>query len=170
MSLDPANGAILTQAAVDAQIQRGIDGDPLLSPTDIAKELAQAYLDYSKGGTLPGADLTVGGTKALLDTAFISDNTAATIDSLAAGVCNYWSTNNANGVPAHGGSVVISVVINGASMIAAMKAVIQALVNNPSSNGWVTFYEDTEAIVNAIPCVVTELVGSTPTPFPEAIS
>ena len=71
MTLNISTGVIPSQAAVDAQIQRSIDLDPLLTPAQVAVELAAAYLEYSKEGILPGADLTPGGTQSILNTGFI---------------------------------------------------------------------------------------------------
>ena len=170
MSLDPTTGATASQDAVDLQIQRGIDGDLLLSNADIASEIAQAYFDYSKQGTLPGADLTVGGTKSLLDAAFLSETSPLI---LATGICNYWATNNTPGTPAHGGTVVVSVVINSAASISAMESAITAFMSSPSPPGFLGFYQATEAVVKTFACIVTETLPGPPpvnTPFPETIT
>jgi len=173
MSLTPATGATPSETSVSDQIQRGIDEVTLLTPTQVASELAQAYLDYSKEGILPGADLTVGGTKSLLDDAFLSDNTAATIDAMAEGICNYWDTNNTPGTPAHGGTVVVSVAINAAAKIPAMKTAITDFIASPSPTGFLGLYQATEAVVKTFACIITETINVPPptdTPFPETIT
>ena len=168
MTLNAATGATPSQDAVDQQIQRGIDLETLLTPAQVAVELAAAYDTYSKEGILSGGDLSVGGTKSLLDSGFVTDNTTATIQSIAEGICNYWSSNNTPGTPTHGGTAVQSVTIDGASKIPAMVAAI----TGATSGGWEGFYAATEAVVKTIPCVIVELIPpfSTPTPFPETIS
>lgn len=170
MTLNIQTGIVPSQSSVDTQIQRGIDRDPLLTPSQIAVELAAAYLAYSKEGILPGADLTPGGDQSLLNAGFISDNTTATITSIAEGICNYWSTNNAIGTPAHGGSVVESVVIDGASVIPAMISAIEAIITDTPDLGFEALYNATETVVKTIPCIVTELVSGVSTPFPETIT
>ena len=173
MALTPSTGATPSQVSVDAQIQRGIDEVTLLTPAQVGSELAQAYLDYSKQGILPGADLTVGGTKSLLDAAFLSDNTTATVTAMATGICNYWDTNNTPGTPAHGGTVVVSVAINAAAKIPAMKSAIEAFIVTPSPAGFLGLYQATEAVVKTFACVITETINVPPptnTPFAETIS
>lgn len=169
MSLNIATGSTPSQITVDEQIQRAIDKETLSTPTQVAIELADAYLLYSKEGTLPGADLTVGGNQSLLNSGFITDNTPLTIDSIAEGICNYWSTNNAIGTPAHGGTSVVSVVIDGASATPAMKAAIESIITDVSGDGWTAFYQATQDVVKTIPCIITEIVAGTPTPFEETI-
>tara|TARA_R110000772_G_C13310322_1_gene440394 strand:- start:4074 stop:4595 length:522 start_codon:yes stop_codon:yes gene_type:complete len=173
MALNPSTGATPSETTVQDQIQRGIDLVTLLTPAQIGSELAQAYFDYSKAGILLGADLTVGGTKSLLDAAFTTDNTAASIDAMAAGICNYWDTNNAVGTPAHGGTVVVSVAINAAAKIPAMKSAIESFIISQSPAGFLGLYQATEAVVKTFACVITETIVVPPpvdTPFPETIS
>ncbi len=173
MALNPSTGATPSETTVSDQIQRGIDLDTLLTPAEISSELAQAYFDYSKEGTLAGADLTVGGTKSLLDAAFTTDNTSASIDAMAAGICNYWDTNNTPGTPAHGGTVVVSVAINAAAKIPAMKTAIEDFIVAQSPVGFIGLYQATEAVVNTFACVITETIivpPPTDTPFAETIS
>jgi len=173
MSLTPATGATPSETTISDQIQRGIDEVTLLTPTQISEQLADSYLAYSKEGILPGADLTVGGTKSLLDGAFLSDNTSASIDAMAAGICNYWDTNNTPGTPAHGGTVVVSVAINGAAKIPAMKTAIINFMASPSPPGFLGLYQATEAVVKTFACVITETIivpPPTDTPFPETIT
>lgn len=173
MALNPSTGATPSETTVIDQIQRGIDLDTLLTPDQVGSELAQAYFDYSIEGTLPGADLTVGGTKSILDTAFTTDNTTASIDAMATGICNYWDSNNTPGTPAHGGTVVVSVAINAAAKISVMKSAIEAFIASPSPPGFLGLYQATEAVVNTFACVITETINVPPptnTPFSETIS
>lgn len=172
MTLNITTGIVPSDQAVQDQITRLENDETLLTPTQVALLLGQAYFDYSIEGTLPGADLTVGGTKSILETGFITDNTPATIDNIAAAICNYWATNITPGVPAHGGTAVVSVVIDGASKIPAMKAAIQGLITTSPAGGLTDFYQVTQDIVKTIPCIITELIppNATPTPFPETIS
>lgn len=171
MSLNITTGVTPSQEAVDRQIQRAINEETLLTPAQVAVELADAYLLYSKEGALPGADLTVGGTKALLDSGFVTDNTPLTIDRIAEGICNYWATNITPGAPAHGGTSVVSVFINGASVIPAMKAAISGIITDVSGGGLTDLYQVTQDVVKTIPCTITELMppNNTPTPFQETI-
>ena len=170
MTLNISTGVVPSQVSVDAQIQRSIDLDPLLTPAQVAVELAASYLEYSKEGTLPGADLTPGGTQSILNAGFISDNTTATITAIAEGICNYWTTNNAIGTPTHGGTSVQSVDINGAAVIPQMIAAIQSILTDVAGLGFEAFYTATEAIVKTIPCVITEIVDGSPVQFPETIT
>ena len=172
MSLSPATGAAPSEASVQSQIQRGIDLDPLLSPADVGAEMAAAYFAYSIEGTLAGGDLSVGGDLSILEAAFVSDNTSASVARLAHGICDYWSTCTTPGAPAHGGTAVQSVTINGAAMYSAMTAAINNFMANPSPPGFAGLYAATEAVVNTIPCVIVELIPpfATPTPFPEFIT
>jgi len=172
MTLNASTGATPSQQAVDDQIQRGIDGETLLTPTQVAVLLADAYDAYAKEGVLSGADLTAGGTKSLLETGFITDNTPATITTIATGICNYWATNNTPGTPAHGGTAVQSVTIPAAAAIPAMEDAIVALIADEDPGGWVGFYNATQPVIESLECIIVELMppNATPTPFIETIT
>lgn len=172
MTLNATTGAAPSETAVQAQIQRGIDRDPLLSNAAIGAELAAAYYAYSTEGTLPGADLTAGGDVSILEAAFTMDNTPAGVAKLAQGICDYWATCTTTGTPAHGGTAVQSVTVNGAAMYSDMTAAITAFISSPSPPGFEGLYAATEAVVKTIPCVIVELLPptATPTPFPETIT
>lgn len=169
MPLDAATFGKKFQDEIQAQMDRKTP----LSNADMAKKLATVYVDYSKQATLLGADMTAGGTAAILESAFEVTDPATEPAKLAAGICNYWATFAAPGVPAHGGTVVQSVVVSGAAMIAAMTAAIQgAITDKEVADPFVKFFQDTEAVVKTIPCVITEVIPGTPpvpTPFPEFI-
>lgn len=168
MTLNVTTGATASQQAVDDQYDRSNNGEALLTPTQMAELLAAAYDLYAKEGTLPGGDLTAGGDLSILEAGFISDNTPATVTNIATAICNYWTSNNTPGLPAHGGTEVVSVTIDGASAIPAMTAALQPVL----TGGWLGFYNATQPVVLSIPCVVVELIqpGNVPTPFPETIT
>ena len=169
MPLDAATFGKKFQDEIQAQMDRGTP----LSNADMAKKLAAVYVDYSKQATLLGADMTAGGTAALLESAFEVTDPATEPAKLAAGICNYWATFATPGVPAHGGTVVQSVTVTGAAMIDAMTAAIQgAITDQEVADPFVKFFKDTEAVVKTIPCVIVEVLPvtpPTPTPFPEFI-
>jgi len=170
MALDYTSAGDGMEAAIQDQIER----ETPLSLQDMAHELAVVYRDYSKEATLPGADLSAGGTLSILEDAFTVLDPAAQVTKLAAGLCLYWASCAAPGVPAHGGTVVLSVVIPGPTVQAAMEAAIRGLITTQAVPApFRKFYQTTEAVVKTIPCVVTELIPGTPpvpTPFPEFLS
>jgi len=174
MSLDPQTGASIAAEAVAAQFARLDADEDLLSPAEMGVELAEAYHAYAREGTLPGANLAIGGTLSILESAFVATNDAGMPAQLAQGICDYWATNIALGVPAHGGTSVVSVQVNAALVLAAMTAAVQALITDAAvPDAWQKFFEETEAVVSTIPCIVTEMMpGSPPFPqaFPETIS
>lgn len=182
MSLIASDGAAAANTALNAQINRLNQSQALKTPSEMAVELAAAYHDYAKTAILPGADCTAGGTVSILEAAFVSDNTSAMVAKIAQGICDYWSsfitptsiTDPETGLYPHGGTSVVSVVVNGTAVLAAMTAAVQALITNTAKvDAWLDFYNATQAVVNTIPCVITEMIPGTPpvpTPFPEVIS
>lgn len=169
MALDPSSAGHAFQAEIQAQIDR----ETPLSNADMAKKLAEVYLDYSKAATVPGADMSAGGDVAILEKAFQVTDPAAQVQKLADGICKYWATFATPGVPAHGGTAVESVTVAGVAMIPAMAAAIQSLVTDQEvPDPFVKFFQTTEAVVKTIPVTVVEMVPvppPTPTPFPEFI-
>lgn len=169
MALDPSSAGQAFQDEIQAQIER----ETPLSNADMAKKLAKVYLDYSKAATVLGADMSAGGDASILEDAFQVTDPAAQVQKLAAGICNYWSTFTTPGTPAHGGTVVQSVTVAGASMIGAMAAAIQSLVTDQEvPDPFVKFFQTTESVVKTIPVTVVEIIPvppPTPTPFPEFI-
>lgn len=169
MALDPSSAGQAFQAEIQAQMYREIP----LSNADMARKLAQVYLDYSKAATVPGADMSAGGDVSILEDAFQVVDPAAQVQKLATGICNYWATFATPGIPAHGGTAVESVTVAGASMITAMTAAIQSLVTDQEvPDPFVKFFQATEAVVKTIPVTVVEVIPGTPptpTPFPEFI-
>lgn len=169
MALDSSSAGQAFQAEIQAQMGR----ETPLSPADMAKKLAKVYLDYSKDATVLGADMSAGGDVSILEDAFQVADPAAQVQKLAAGICNYWSTFDTPGVPAHGGTAVVSVTVAGAAMIPAMAAAIQSLITDQEvPDPYVKFFQTTEAVVKTIPVTVVEMIPvppPTPTPFPESI-
>lgn len=169
MALDSSSAGQAFQAEIQAQMDR----ETPLSTADMAKKLAQVYLDYSKAATVLGADMSAGGEVSILEDAFQVADPAAQVQKLAAGICNYWSTFTTPGVPAHGGTAVVSVTVAGAAMIPAMAAAIQSLVTDQEvPDPFVKFFQTTESVVKATPVTVVEMIPvppPTPTPFPEFI-
>lgn len=173
MALNATTGANASTQAVNDQNQRVVDQDPLLSISQMAALLADAYHQYAKGGTLPGADLTPGGTVSILEAGYTTDNTDAGIIRLAQSICDYWATNNATGAPAHGGNSVQSVTIDGAAKYAQMESAIRSIITDQATaDGWLNFYNATQTIVQSISCTVVELMppDNTPQAFPETIT
>ena len=160
--------------AMAQEIQDQVEREEPLSPAAMAARLAQVYLDHSKAATLPGADLSAGGDVSLLEQAFQVTDSSLQVDKLAAGLCSYWATCGAPGIPAHGGTSVVAVVIPGPSVLAAMRSAVQSLITTEEvDHPFRKFFETTDQVVRSIPCVVTEGIPGTPpvpTPFPEVIS
>jgi|SRR5690554_546065 len=169
MALNPYSAGQAFQAEIQAQMDR----ETPLSNDAMAKKLAQVYLDYSKAATVLGADMSAGGDVSILEDAFQVADPAAQVQKLAAGICNYWATFDTPGVPAHGGTTVVSVTVAGAAMIPAMVAAIQSLVTDQEvPDPFVKFFQATESVVKTIPVTVVEMIPvppPTPTPFPEFI-
>lgn len=158
MSLNPLTGADLATAAVQAQINKAQSGEAIKTPAEMAQDLAAAYHAYAKAGTLAGADLASGGDVTILESAFVSDNSTAVPAQIAQGICDYWSSINTAGTPSHGGTSVVSVVIDGESLVSAMESAIRGV----TSGGWPAFFSVTDAVVKTIPCTITELMPTTP--------
>lgn len=170
MALDPnSSGDAMAQ-----ELQDQVGRETPLSPAAMAARLAQVYLDHSKAATLASADMTAGGDVSLLESAFEVTDSSLQVDKLAAGLCSYWTTCGVPGVPAHGGTSVVSVAVAGASVLAAMRAAVQSLITTAAvDHPFRKFFETTDAVVRTIPCTVTEVIPGTPpvpTPFPGTIS
>ena len=69
-----------------SRIVKSADGKASVAP-----QLAKAYDDYAKGGIILGADLSAGGDKSLLESAFsVLDPSSGTPANMAAKLCAYW--------------------------------------------------------------------------------
>lgn len=152
-----------------SQIVKSADGK-----TSVAPQLASAYNDYAKGGTILGADCSSGGTVALLTQAFSTDGTPAAVANMASGICNFWMTVPKPGIPSHGGTTVVSVVPSFSTMIAAVTSAIQGCITTDAvQKPYKRLFQAVENVLKTAPCVVTEMIPGTPpvpTPFPEFLS
>ena len=171
MPLDSTKCADRWRAAIERQAAR--KPSEWLSPASMAAELAGIYNDYAKEATLLGADMTAGGAVDLLEAAFAADGTPAAVAVMAAGICNFWGSFVTIGTPAHGGTAVASVLVGGASQIAAMSAAITGLIGaTEKPTPYLDLIKAVEDVVKLMPCIITEIMppNATPTPFPEFIS
>ncbi len=156
MALDPQTYGQQAEQALQQQIDGGG-----LSPSAMSEEFAAIYNDYGLEGECGGVDIAAGGDKALLDPAFIADNTAATITQIANALCDYWESFVTPG-EAVVLDVVVSVVPDASAQRAPMEQAITDYINaGDSRDGWLGWYEATEAVVNQIPFAVTEQNVST---------
>ena len=172
MALDPETYGTNCNNILKTQASDPLSED-LKTPTNMAKLFAAEYDKYAKAGTLAGADLTAGGDITILEAGFIPDNTTAMATKIATAICGYWATLITPAEePEHGGTSVTLVVIPAMTLLPAMIAAVQATVTDEEGDGWIDLFNNTEAIVKTIPCVITELVGAPPvaTTFPETIS
>lgn len=141
--------------------------------TSVASDLAKAYNDYAKGAVIPGADCSAGGDLSLLESAFTSDNSPATMLNMAAKLCAYWQDLPKPGLPAHGGVAVVSVVpsfqtLNSAVYVAIAGCVTTSQFEMPFKR----LFGAIEGVLKTAPVVVTETMPTTPpTPaaFPELL-
>jgi hypothetical protein len=139
------------------------------TPAELAADFATFYAQYSTGGLAPGVDVAAGGDVATLSDAFLSDNTAVTIDRIADGVATYWATVTTPGAPAHGGTEVLSVTWT--TDPAAFKAAVTAQVTDQLTppGGTFNFHTAIETVLKLSPITVRELVAGVPTDFVEFI-
>lgn len=162
--LDAAAGAALFEQAL-----AGITPD---NTSQAPQALAGAFHTYAKQGTLLGGNLAAGGTEALLVQAFASPTTPA---AMAQAICDFWATCITPGLPAHGGTAVVSVAINAQAVVPAMTQAIQGCVTDAEqAEPYKILIQAIEDTVKTVPCIVTELVatpsGPVPTAFPEFIT
>ena len=157
MALDPTTYGQQAEQALEQQIASG----GALAPEDMSAEFAGIYYDYSVEGEADGVDVAAGGTQSILDPAFISDNTSATVTQIADAICDYWESVDTPG-EATVLDVVISVTVDASAQRAPMEqAIIDYTESGPARNGWAGFYDATEEVVNQIPFEVTEQDTST---------
>ena len=169
MTIDNGAAATAHTGAVQSQIDLAMAGNPFLNPTQMGAVHGGVHDTYSKAATLPGADLTAGGTRGLIDAAWVTDNTSASVARLANGICDYWESNNTPGAPAHGGTSVVSVTITAdrAAMTAAINGI---LTDQRAADGWLDLYAAVSAQITAWPCSIVELINGSPVTFPETIT
>lgn len=142
--------------------------------TSVAPQLAKAYDDYAKGGIILGADLSAGGDKSLLESAFsVLDPSSGTPANMAAKLCAYWQGLPKPGIPSHGGVAVVSVVPTFAAAQAGVLAAIKACVTtNEVQKPYKKLFGDIETVLKTAVCTVTETMPTTPpspSPFPETL-
>lgn len=147
--------------------------------TSVASQLAIAYDNYAKDGVILGADLSAGGDKSLLESAFtVLDPSSGTLSNMAAKICTYWQGLPKPGIPSHGGVAVVSVVPTFAAVQAGVLAVITALVNAQAvskqevQKPYKKLFAAIETVLKTAVCTVTETMPTTPpspSPFPETL-
>ncbi|MFW6156784.1 MAG: hypothetical protein ACOC7J_05645 [Armatimonadota bacterium] len=160
MALDPKTYGEQAETELEEQIDAVMDGGGL-SPEDMSKEFAAVYHDYAREGECGGVDIAAGGDQAVLDPAFVSDNSAATIEQLAQALCDYWDTFDTEG-EAQELDVVTDVSPQAQDQVSAMETAIEDYIaSGDDRDGWVGWYEATEAVVKQIEFLVTEQDTST---------
>ena len=147
--------------------------------TSVAPQLAKAYDDYAKGGIILGADLSAGGDKSLLESAFtVCNPSEGTAANMAARLCAYWQGLPKPGIPSHGGVAVVSVVPTFAAVQPAVLAVITNLVKEQATSKqevqkpYKKLFGAIETVFKTAVCTVTETMPTTPpspSPFPETL-
>ena len=157
-----------------ARIVASADGS-----TSVASQLAKAYDDYAKGGVILGADLSAGGDKSLLESAFtVLDPSSGTPANMATKLCAYWQGLPKPGIPSHGGVAVVSVVPTFATVQPAVLTVIMNLVNAQAvskqevQKPYKKLFGAIEDVLKTAVCMVTETMPTTPptpSPFPETL-
>jgi len=172
MTLIATNGATPSTNIVNEQIARNDGSTTFLSPTELSVKFAEYYDLYARQGILLGGNLAVGGTKSILEAGFISDNTSATVNNIAAAICGYWATNITPGIPTHGGVAVQSVVINSMAKVSAMQSAIENFITTEPDLGWEGFYNVTQSVVVTFECAIVELLppNGSPVTFMETIT
>lgn len=147
--------------------------------TSVAPRLAKAYDDYAKGGIILGADLSAGGDKSLLESAFtVCNPSEGTAANMAARLCAYWQGLPKPGIPSHGGVAVVSVVPTFAAVQPAVLAVITNLVKEQATSKqevekpYKKLFGAIETVLKTAVCTVTETMPTTPpspAAFPETL-
>lgn len=142
--------------------------------TSVAPQLAKAYNKYAKGGTIAGAVLTAGGDVSLLESAFTTDNTEATITNMAAKICAFWDGVPKPGVPSHGGTVVVSVAPTFSLMTSAVVDAIKSCITKKAiEKPYKTLFKAIENVLKTATVTITETMPTTPPSpgvFPETLS
>lgn len=142
--------------------------------TSVAPQLAKAYDDYAKGGIILGADLSAGGDKSLLESAFsVLDPSSGTPANMAARLCAYWQGLPKPGIPSHDGVAVVSVIPTFTAVQAAVLAVIMACVTTKEvEKPYKKLFGAIETVLKTAVCTVTETMPTTPpspAAFPETL-
>lgn len=161
-------------AQAENLLQDQVSGTISLSSSEMSEAFADIYFDYSKEGSVAGVQVSLGGSKSLLNGAFVSDNTPSTISSIASGLLNYWDTViTIDPAGAEVLDVVVSVVVSASGLQSALENAISSYSEAGNArNGWVGFFEAQEDVIKQIPFIVTETQTSTgvTTPFTRFLS
>ena len=157
MSLDPQTYGQQAEQALTDQIESW----GALTPEEMSQEFAAIYHDYAREGECGGVDISAGGDASILDPAFISDNSSATITQIANALCDYWESFTTPG-EAQVLDVVVSVSPDASAQRAPMESAIIDYINSGDArDGWVGWYEATQDVAEQIPFAVTEQDTST---------
>lgn len=142
--------------------------------TSVASQLAKAYDDYAKGGVILGADLSAGGDKSLLESAFtVCEPSSGTVANMATKLCAYWQGLPKSGIPSHGGVAVVSVVPTfAAAQPAVLAAITGCITTQEVQKPYKKLFGAIENVLKTAICTVTETMPTTPpspSPFPETL-
>ena len=142
--------------------------------TSVASQLAKAYDDYAKGGVILGADLSAGGDKLLLESAFtVCEPSSGTVANMATMLCAYWQGLPKPGIPSHGGVAVVSVVPTfAAAQPAVLAAITGCITTQEVQKPYKKLFGAIENVLKTAICTVTETMPTTPpspSPFPETL-
>ncbi len=142
--------------------------------TSVASQLAKAYDDYAKGGVILGADLSAGGDKSLLESAFtVLDPSSGTPANMATKLCAYWQGLPKPGIPSHGGVAVVSVVPTFAAVQpAVLTAIMGCITTQEVQKPYKKLFGAIEDVLKTAICTVVETMPTTPpspSPFPETL-
>lgn len=144
------------------------------SKTSVASQLATAYDNYARGGVILGANLSAGGDKSLLESAFtVCNPSEGTAANMAAKLCAYWQGLPKPGIPSHGGVAVVAVVPTFAAVQAAVLAAIMGCITTQEvQKPYKKLFGAIEDVLKTAICTVTETMPTTPpspSPFPETL-
>lgn len=160
---------------------QGLVPDSIDVPADtssFAKDFAAAYDKYAAEGIVLGG-LNIGGVVASIETYLTSLSTPdpAAIDNFAKALSAYWATVAiVPGLPAHGGTSVVSSLNDALAHEADFKVAIEASITTEESKPYYfNLIKNIETMaVKLIIWTVIELIptpaGPVPTPFPEGIT
>lgn len=142
--------------------------------TSVASQLATAYDNYARGGVILGANLSAGGDKSLLESAFtVCNPSEGTAANMAAKLCVYWQGLPKPGIPSHGGVAVVSVVPTFAAVQAAVLAAIMGCITTQEvQKPYKKLFGAIEDVLKTAICTVVETMPTTPpspSPFPETL-
>lgn len=169
MALQPSDVADVYEDTVEEQIRRSHNEETPYTETELGVIYAEAYEDYVKGGSLSGGNLAAGGTVAPLKVGMAPSKDTTVVSTMANAIAAYWASCITVGTPSHGGTAVVSVVIP--VVPSAIQAALEAQNVPPyAEDAYLSMIQAIQDVVTATPCIITEMVGTTATPFTEYIS